>query len=185
MPTTAGPPAPPPPCQDNWGNVDTTLESLGTNILSVAEQQLSGQLTGQEISGLNGTIQSDITSEMSTIMAAGTGNTSPPFFKGGHYNLDITDLQITTDLGLVLGNQFISDFTSTFLGITWDGVRQAAPNQPGYTLHSKFNKPKTGIDFHFDRFNPYNFPLGSVGHLGWDVGYGSLSHACLDPAWNQ
>ena len=66
----------PPPCQDDWGNVDTTLESLGTNILSVAEQKIRG-LTSQDISALSGTIQSDITSEMNTIMATGTGEHKP------------------------------------------------------------------------------------------------------------
>jgi len=176
-PTTTGSLASPPPCQDDWGNVDQTLESLGTNILSIAEQKIQG-LTSQETSALSGTIQGDITSEMNTIMAAGTGNTSPPFFQGGHYNLDITNGDITADLGADLGNQFITDFTVGFFG-TLDGVRQSAPNQPGYTLHSK--AAGNQVDFHFDRFGYRNLP----GHWGYDVGYGSFSHACLDPAWQH
>jgi RHS repeat-associated protein len=181
-PGNGGPPtittssAPPPPCQDDWGNVDQTLESLGTNILSIAEQKIPG-LTSQETSALGGTIQSDITSEMNTIMAAGTGNTSPPFFEGGHYNLDITTQQINNDLG-PLGQTFIKDFTVGLFG-TLDGVRQSAPNQPGYTLHSK--AAGNQVDFHFDRFGYRNLP----GHWGYDVGYGSLSHACLDPVWQH
>ena len=135
-------------------------------------------MTAQDISELNGTIQSDVTSEMNTIMAAGTGNTSPPYYKGGHYNLDITTQQITNDLGATLDQTFIKDFTS---GIFWtlDGVRQPAPDQPGYMLHSR--KDKGQIDFHFDQFGYGNLP----GHWGYDVVYGSLFHPCLDPAWQH
>ena len=63
-------------------------------------------------------------------------------------------------MGATNGALFIKDFTVGFLGITSDGVRQKAPNQPGYTLHSKLNGGD--IDFHFDRFNPY-----SVGGVFW------------------
>ena len=64
-------------------------------------RKLTAVKRGESVSALDGTIQSDITSEMNTIMANGTGNTSPPFFKGGHYNLDITNGDITTDLGAI------------------------------------------------------------------------------------
>jgi hypothetical protein len=116
---------------------------------------------------------------MSTIMGAGTGNTSPPFFQGGHYNLDLTNQSIISDLGGDFGTQFISAITKGVFG-TLDGVRQPAPSQPGYTLHSKRDGSGTGVDFHFDRFGYSNLP----GHWGYDVGYGSLSPSCLDPAWN-
>jgi hypothetical protein len=179
-PTTTVTSAPLPPCQDDWGNVYTTLEGLGTNIISLAEQTIPG-LTSQEISALNGTIQSDVRGEMNTIMAAGTGNTSPPYYQGGHYNLSIANQDILNDLG-PFGQQFISDFTVGIFG-TLDGVRQAAPNQPGYSLHSQLagSGGNRYIYWHFDQFGYGNLP----GHWIWDVGYGSLGHPCLDPAWQH
>ena len=74
LPILIKPVSTPPPCQDDWGNVDQTLEGLGTNILSLAGR-IAG-MTTQDISALNGTIHSDVKSEMNTIMAAGTGNTA-------------------------------------------------------------------------------------------------------------
>jgi hypothetical protein len=144
--------------------------------LSIAEG-IPG-ITSQDISALSNTLQSDVTSEMSTIMAAGTGNTSPPYYVGGHYDLDVTSQSIDADLGPVLGPELISDFTVGPFG-KWDGVRQAAPDQPGYTLHSKLYGSQ--IDFHFDRFGYSNLP----GHWGWDGIYGTLAHPCLDPAWQH
>jgi hypothetical protein len=145
--------------------------------LSIAENKIP-QLTSQQTAALNGTIQSDITGEMNVIMGAGTGNTSPPFYAGGHYNLDISNQQITKALGNNLGQTFINDFTVGFFG-TLDGVRQKAPSQPGYTLHSK--QAGSGVDFHFDRFGYGNL----LGHWGYDGIYGTVAHPCLDPAWQH
>jgi RHS repeat-associated protein len=180
-PELYGPTRPPIPlCQDQWGKVDQTLEGLGANILTVAEQKIRG-LTASSIASLNADIQSDIRTEMYQIIGEGPGNASPPYYQGGHYNLDITTQQIDNDLG-ASAQLFIKDFTATrFLG-TKDGVRQAAPNQPGYTLHSKLDGSQ--IDFHFDAFNPYSL-IGVVGHPVYDVGYGSLFSPCLDPAWQH
>ena len=177
--------SPPPavPCQDDWGNVYQTLESLGTNILTVSEQLISG-ISAQNISALSADIQMDITGEMNEIMLAGTGNTSPPYYQGGHYNLDITLQQIQVDVGNNAA-QLIRDFTTVALLGSHDGVRRNAPNQPGYWLHSRFDKSGAGISFHFDRYSPYSVP-GIIGHPVYDVGYGSSrAHPCLDPAWRH
>jgi hypothetical protein len=48
-------PAAPPPCQDDWGKVDQTLESLGSNVISLAKKDVSG-INSQELSALSATI---------------------------------------------------------------------------------------------------------------------------------
>jgi hypothetical protein len=180
--TTAKPSAP--PCQDNWGNIDQTFEDLGANILAIASKNLSSQ----GIASLGADIQSDITAQMAVVVSAGTGLTSGwTYYQGGHFNLDITAAQIA-GLGTANSQAFLSDFATNALGGSWDGRRQptmtgSSPNVLQYTLHSHWNKTGTDVDFHFDRFNPYSLG-GVVGHPIYDVGYGSLAHPCLDPAWN-
>ena len=139
-------------------------------------------------------INQDIAAQIGSLTASASAGTPPgsPNYIGGPFNLNISTSQL---LGLSPADQQI--FSLDFAGTSTDGVRQEASTglaaAGGYWLHSQLGKPDPGVapgvapdeySVYFDRFNGTYFPSGTILHAIWDVGWGSIGHHCLEPAWH-
>jgi hypothetical protein len=119
------------------------------------------------------------------------GDSADVASKGGHFDLSLTNMEISTLEGVFTG---ISNALGAVFGLGTDGSQSGVFGIPffsngprhnlsnGYSLHSNFN-PASGFTFHLDTGNPYGWSGvggGIFRHVGNDVVRGNLG-ACLDP----
>lgn len=187
-------PVPSPPCWDNLPNVQATYHDLVNNIYDIVAESITNAV---ELKSLGSVLLAEGEGAVNSIQSAESVDPGglPPFFVGGHFNLDVSVQEVEDALG---GYDYRHVFQSDFAGSTSDGVRQPAvtglAGLVGDTLHSELGPSRTDYAFHFDVFDPLSYFHGGVswwhvligpfGHLGHDVIYGSLFSPCLDPAWN-
>ena len=158
-------------CWQNTGKISATLDNLGTDI----EADVQNQFSAADYQKLTADINSDVAGEETAI---GGGTTSPPYYIGGHFNLNITGAQIG-QLSAADQLAFYTDFAGNGAGS--DGVRRQASTglaaAGGYTLHAQLGKNQPGIapddySFHFDRYNR-NSGLAVVGSYCVSSGVGA------------
>ncbi len=172
------------PCYDQMAAVIGTLDDIGLNMMSVAEQGNSkvGGITNQaDLQTLQALILSATATEIGNIGGEEelNPNQKPSEFVGGHFNLNLDQTAIDKALG---GLHSADD--NTFKAL-FEGNKRNTANwvlgDSGYNMHSKLKGTTLGT--HFDVFNPRQFPTGTLGHAVVDMGIGTLSGKCLDPAW--
>jgi hypothetical protein len=163
------------PCTSETAKIDTTLTNLEDDILSITKAR--DPAAAPDIAALTRTLSQDVSAEEQDPLA---------FFVGGHFDLDVSLDAIAGDLG-GFGTPADTRFLQLFEGKTFDGVRQGpvTTTDPGhsYWLHSK--PAGLNLDFHFDRYNVWKFPKGTLLHGAVDYLWGHLGTHCLDPAWRN
>ncbi len=177
QPTTTTSSSVVPPCNTDYGKIDTTLNNLGQDILGITAQK-DGAITAGEMTALQQTIETDILGELANPLK---------FFNGGHFSLDLTGASIASDLGGT-GSLAYKDFEQLF-NPNNNGQRYGSPvptTDPNHTYYLHDHGDKAGdASFHFDQFNPR--PIwkiwNTIQHGAVDVLWGHLGVHCLDPAW--
>ena len=179
---------PPPPCWTNWGDIYSTLNSIGQNIDEIAATVVNN---AGELAGLTSLISATVSEEFTSIVLYEESSSAPPSgpdFVGGHFNLIIPTSQLTGIFGGASSPDYAS-FGAAFGGRI-DGTRQPAvygnAAQGNYTLHSKQhgNNSSGSYSAHFDKYNPGDV-VGTIQHFFGDVFAGHIGSPCLDPAWQQ
>jgi RHS repeat-associated protein len=168
------------PCYQNFNQISNTLFNVGDAVLNQVLDDPKLNLTSTQENNLTNLIISTVADEVSAMASYSGSGPDPAYYKGGHFNLVLSD----SALQQALGSAGYADFQSAL-------IQRFNAASLGQALHGNLGPFGTGQPsdtdyFHLDTANPsQGYGAGLLIHFGRDVVAGQVpqlfgKYPCLD-----